>query len=272
MSTPPYFSDTLTLARVEDQLWQGEADPRFSNGGGEAKFVGQFGGWVTAALLKGALGAAPPAHRPRALNVTFLDRVRPGALSVQVTPLRVARSVSFWKAALLQGESLRAEAVLTAGEGRDDPYTRLYTPRPAGPGPETPGLAAFSPPTPFGRALEARWLEGTPFQDNGEARSLFWSRIAEPTRLDTTALALLSDFMPPRVLFAAKNFVPSTTLSLNLYFQGSPEEIDAVGDGFVMVEVRGRRIADGYWDHTSSFWNADGALLATSEQVALHRG
>jgi len=31
-------------------------------------------------------------------------------------------------------------------------------------------------------------------------------------------------------------------------------------------------VASGYWDHSASFWSASGALLAVTEQMAMHRG
>lgn len=266
----PCFADTLAIERGEDGLWRGEADRRFSNGA-DPRLAGQFGGWVAAVLLKAAQAALAPKHRPRALSVHFLNAVRAGPLDVRVAPLRQGRTVSFWQSELSQGE-VRAHAVLTAGVDRPDPHARLYAQPPQAPGPDAAGLLRFTPPTPFGQSVEARWVDGMPFQDGEAARSVFWSRIAAAARVDAAALALLSDFMPPRIFFAAKAFVPSSTLSLSLYLHASAEELQAVGEGFILVEVIGRRIAAGYWDHTASFWSADGALLATSEQLALHRG
>lgn len=265
------FSETITLTRAEPGLWHGESDPAYANGM-EGVFIGQFGGWVTAALFKAAAGDAPEGQSVRALSAHFFTPVRPGALSVRVRSLRKGKTVSFLQADLMQGESVRAQAVATVGTGREDQYARHFAPRPDAPPADTEGLPKFSPPTPFGRSLEARYVKGAPFMGDEAAHSVFWARSAAPTRFDGEALAMLSDYMPPRVFFASNNFIASSTLTLNLYIHGSPDEIAAVGERHVLVDVQGRRISGGYWDHTASFWSPDGALLSTTEQIALHRG
>lgn len=271
MPSAPLFSDTLNLTRGADNLWRGEADPAYSNGAGGA-LVGQFGGWTTAVLLKAVLNDAQAGQHARSIVVHFLSAVRPGALAIRTRCMRQGRSVAFWEADLTQGDDVRAHAVVTAGEVRADPHTHTFAKRPEAPGPDAPGLMSFSPPTPFGKTVEARWIEGEPFRGKDGARSLFWGRTVPPTRLDATGLALRADFMPPRVFYKSNAFIPSTTLSLNLYFRATPDEIEAVGEDFVLTEVLGRRIEAGYWDHSASFWSPAGVLLATTEQLALHRG
>ncbi len=268
---PPLLSDTLTLSRAEPGLWRGEVDPAYSNGMSGA-FIGQFGGWIAAALLKAALGEAPEGQIARSLNAHFFSPVRPGALSVRVRALRKGKSVSFLQSEVVQGEDVRAQAIVTVGAGRADTHTHQFAPRPEAPPADTEGLVAFSPPTPFGRALQARWISGAPFTGESDGNSLFWSRTTEPTRFDAAALALLADYMPPRVFYLTNSFVPSSTLSMNVHFHGAPEEFEAVGARHVLVGVEGRRVAHGYWDHSAKFWSPEGVLLGVTEQMALHRG
>ncbi len=263
------FSDTLSIARAADGVWRGDADPEYSNGTG-GNLVGQFGGWTAAGMLKAVLGDAQAGHHARSIVVHFLNAVRPGPLDIRTRCMRQGRSVAFWQAELLQGDDVRAHAVVAVGEVREDQHAHTFAKRPEAPPPD--GLQSFSPPTPFGERMEARWIMGQPFQGKDGARSLFWARTNPPTRLDAPGLALRSDFMPPRVFYRTNGFIPNTTLSLTAYFHGTPEEIEAVGEDFVLTEVLGRRIEGGYWDHTVSFWSASGALLATTEQLALHRG
>lgn len=268
---PPLLSDTLTLSRAEPGLWRGDVDPAYSNGMSGA-FIGQFGGWIAAALLKAALGEAPEGQIARSLNAHFFSPVRPGALSVRVRVLRKGKSVSFLQSEVVQGEDVRAQAIVTVGAGRADTHTHQFAPRPEAPPADTEGLVAFSPPTPFGRALQARWVSGAPFTGESDGNSLFWSRTTEPTRFDAAALALLADYMPPRVFYLTNSFVPSSTLSMNVHFHGAPEEFEAVGERHVLVGVEGRRVAHGYWDHSAKFWSPEGVLLGVTEQMALHRG
>jgi acyl-CoA thioesterase len=265
--TAPYFAERITLAREEAHLWRGEADPHFSNGAQR-----QFGGWVAAALLKAVMGEAKPTHYPRALVVHFFNAVATGPILVRATPMREGRSVSYWQAEMIQNDIVCAHAMITAGELRPDPQAHTTSTLPTALDPDTPGLIRFTPPAPFGDELEARWIEGAPFQGDNPERSLFWSRIAAGQKLDIASLAFLADFVPPRVFYVAQRFVPSTTLSMTVYFHAKMEEIEAVGEGYVLTEARGRRIEGGFWDHSATFWSPQGALLATTEQLAIHRG
>lgn len=265
------FCESIALQQIEPGRWSGETDPDYANGF-EGVLVGQFGGWVGAAMLKAACGEAPEHQRPRALAIHFLSPVRPGAIELRVAPLRQGRSVSFLQVELRQGADVRAHAVATLGQERPEAPARTMARFPEAAGPETPGLGQFAPPTPFGRALTTRWVEGEPFQGADGAHSLFWTRTAKPARLDACMLALLADYMPPRLFYVTNGFVPSATLSMTIYFHGKQDEIDAVGKDYILTEVAGRRVGAGYWDHSVKHWSAGGALLATTEQIALHRG
>lgn len=144
MSAPPFFSEALRLAEAGPGLWRGEADPAYSNGLAGA-FIGQFGGWSAALLLKAALAEAGPGQSARALNVHFFTPVRPGALSVRTRALRKGKSVSFWQAELAQGEDVRAQAVITLGAARAGALAHHFAAFPQASPPETEGLADSRP-------------------------------------------------------------------------------------------------------------------------------
>ena len=63
----------------------------------------------------------------------------------------------------------------------------------------------------------------------------------------------------------------SATVSMTTHFHATPDEMTAVGSRFVLSEVHCRRCEGGYFDHELRLWSPDGALLATSEQVAAFR-
>jgi acyl-CoA thioesterase len=268
----PNFSDTLFLKRHSSKAWDGEVDPRYANDFGGV-LIGQFGGWTAAMLLKAALGDAQPGQFPRSLSVHFLSAIEPGAFLIRTSCLRQGRTVAFWQADLLQGEAVRATAIVIVGATRADASSHAFAMIPKAQDPETPGLPRFGPPTPFAQMLESRWIEGVPFQNTEiPARSLLWMRTVPPTKLDAAALTLCADFIPPRIFYVTGAFVPTTTLSLSIYFYGTPEETEAVGDGYVLAEIKGRRASGGFWEHTASLWSAEGALLASTEQHSVHRG
>jgi acyl-CoA thioesterase len=266
--TQKHFADRIALTRADTHLWSGDADRYFGNG-----VERQFGGWVAAAMLKAVMADAKPDHHPRALITHFLSGVTHAPISIRTKPMREGRSVSYWQAEMIQNDAVCAHAVITLGELREDAQAHTGSNMPAAVDPDAPGLMRFKPLAPFADELDARWIEGTPFANDDDAgRSLFWSRGAAGQRLDLAGLAFLADFVPPRVFYISKAFVPTSTLSMTIYFHAKLEEIEAVGEDFVLVEARGRRIEGGYWDHSASFWSPHGPLLMTTEQLAQHRG
>jgi acyl-CoA thioesterase len=66
-------------------------------------------------------------------------------------------------------------------------------------------------------------------------------------------------------------FMLSSTVSMNIYFHASSEELAAVGSDHVLSETVSRRCHGGFFDHELKLWSRSGALLATSEQVAAFR-
>ena len=63
-------------------------------------------------------------------------------------------------------------------------------------------------------------------------------------------LALLADFIPPRVFYQGDTFVRSSTLSMQVTLHAAPDEIADVGERHVLVDLKGRRIGDGI-NHTA---------------------
>ena len=81
----------------------------------------------------------------------------------------------------------------------------------------------------------------------------------------------LADLAPPRVIWKREMISGSATVSMTTHFHATPDEMSAVGSRFVLSEVHCRRCEGGYFDHELRLWSPDGALLATSEQVAAFR-
>ena len=82
---------------------------------------------------------------------------------------------------------------------------------------------------------------------------------------------MVTDCSAPRVFYALGPTVMTTTLSLTVYLHATAEEIEAVGDDFILIGCEGRVGGGGASDERSSYWRRDGKLLATSEQLAWYR-
>lgn len=273
VKTPPpgtiamVFADLIDLKPAAPNLWAGEADTGYSHP------AGQFGGWTAAVLLKAAMMEAGEHGPPLSLTVMFTDAIGDGLIEVSTRPLRMGQRLQFWRAEISQRGKVCAHAQITMGARRasNSEFTdaEMYVLPP----PETDGLIVFSPPTKFGEKLDSRSLPYPEGWKPGEfpARSVFWARHKDGIAMDYPLLALLADFSPPRPMMKRGQFMLSSTVSMNIYFHGLPDEVAAVGGDFVLSDTISRRCAGGYFDHELKLWSRSGALLATSEQVAAYR-
>lgn len=75
----------------------------------------------------------------------------------------------------------------------------------------------------------------------------------------------------PRSFYWAEGPRPSATVTLSVYFHGTPAEIAAVGDGCVLNEAVGTRGATSTSGQFARLWRRDGVLLATTEQLCWFR-
>ena len=166
-------------------------------------------------------------------------------------------------AAIAQAPAAEAVPVAEAAREQDAPP------------PDSDWLAEWTPPAGFGAQFQTRWITPTPrspdLDRSKPASSLVWQRDRAGRPLDTLMLAALADLAPPRVIWKRDAISGSATVSMTTHFHATPEEMTAVGSRFILSEVHCRRCEGGYFDHELKLWSPDGALLATSEQVAAYR-
>jgi len=261
------FADLIQLQPGAENLWAGEADTDYSHP------AGQFGGWTAAVLLKAAMMEAGEHGPPLSLTVMYTEAIGAGPIEVSTRPLRAGQRLQFWRAEISQRGKVCAHAQITFGARRSSKTEFTDAEMYASPPPEAEGLISFSPPTKFGQKLDCRSLPRPEAWKPGEypARSVFWIRHNDGVAMDYPLLAMLADFSPPRPMMKTGQFMFSSTVSMNIYFHGSPEEVAAVGVGHILSDTACRRCAGGYFDHELKLWSRTGALLATSEQVATYR-
>ncbi len=260
------FADAIDLKPAAENLWAGTADTDYSHP------AGQFGGWTAAALLKAAMLESGEDPHPLSLTVLFTDAVGGGPIEVGTRLLRAGARLQFWRAELSQRGKVCAHAQITFGARRATcGFTDAVMPQipPA----DDPSLVSFSAPSKFGEQLEAHWPPGPGMfaGPDAPARTVAWTRHRHGYTMDFTLLTMLADYAPPRIMMKRARFMLSSTVSMNIYFHGSAEEVDGVGSDFVLTETDCRRCEGGYFDHELKLWSRSGALLATSEQVAAFR-
>lgn len=262
------FQDSIKLVAAGPHLWSGEVDPAYRG------FGSQFGGWTAAALLKAILVEGEVKGAPLSESVLFIEAVNEGAFEISTRLIRSGARLQFWRSELHQGGKCCAHAQVTLGVRRE---TTSFTDAvmPDVPPPETEGLGEWTPPAGFGAQYRSRWITPMPRSANLDrsrpTSSLVWQQDRAQRPLDVLQLAALADLAPPRVIWKRETISGSSTVSMTTHFHATPEEIAATGSRPVLSEVHCRRCEGGYFDHDLKLWSPDGALLATSEQVAAFR-
>ena len=266
-AAPRAFADTLPLFPAGENRWAGEADPAYAHTGG------RFGGYTAALLLKAAMEEPGERGDPLSLTVLYTDAFNDGPFEIATRQLRAGARLQFWRTEVRQGDKVCAHAQATFGVRRQT-LSFIDEAMPDAPPPETKGLVRSTPPAPFGEQHDVRWVSKPPFLSgptSEPARSLSWVRHAYGHTMDHVMLAMLADFAPPRVMYRRAGFPNASTVSMNVYFHATPQELAKVGDDFVLSDVAARRCEGGYYDHVLKLWSRDGALLATSEQMSAFR-
>ena len=225
------FASSIELKPAGTNLWAGEADPAYSH------FGGRFGGWTAAVLLRAAMLEDGERGDPLSLPC-FIRRDRRWADPVSTGLLRSGSRLQFWRSEISQSDKLCAHAQVTFGVRRETTrFTDAVMPEP--PPPENQKLVESVPPVPFGQQFSARWATQSPLlgADDGPASSLFWIRNKQGLAIDHVLLAAMADFAPPRVMYKARKFMMSSTVSMTVHFHATAEELAEVGNDYVLSEV-----------------------------------
>jgi len=253
------LADSLTLQSTGDGLWRAFADPQ-----NEAN-TGMFGGWTAALMMKAVLCDARAQGEPVAISVSYVNRVSPGrTLSVRTYPLGGGRTVTTWRADVWREDSedvLASASVVLANRRESDGFTEWAMP----PAPAPEDLPMIHPPAAFGQHVDMR-MDKSPF-GRADSHSLQWIRERTGHPVDHVLLAYLADCYPPRILYRGSAPRPSSTLTMSVYFYATAEELDALGDDFILSEAVGTRAQQSIVGSQLRLWSRNGVLLATSEQL-----
>jgi hypothetical protein len=105
----------------------------------------------------------------------------------------------------------------------------------------------------------AGWMAGRP---SGAGELGGWIRFADGRPIDTLALPLLADAVPPAAfdLVERPGWVP--TIELTVLVRGVP------GPGWLRCWFRTRFVLDGYIEEDGELWDAEGRLVVLSRQLA----
>lgn len=264
-----YVLDDSTRAdAIDDGVYEVALDRRFWNQDNA------FGGWIAAAIV--SAWESHPERRGALVNqnVQFHKAVRGHTVRLTVGLVERRRTIDFWKVEVLESEGegrVLAAATLVAGE-RTPTQTRYDTML----DPMRPPGESFRidrtemTPSWFGH-YEIRLAKGRPFQDNPTPRSATWVRESDHRPLDTKALVAMVDTPMPRTFFVRDGRLAASTVSLSTHVYANDEELDAVGDAFILLDTHCQAIRHSFVNAETYAYSQEGLLLAASYQTGLFR-
>ncbi len=258
------FETASRLETIEPGRHRGHIDPSW--GQGRALFGG-----IQAALLVWACEACveDPERRLRTLALSFCRACQPGDIEVSAWLDRGGRYVSHLGARLVQDGETVATALALYARDRDDPLTLAGAEPPSLPPPES---LERLPPHPFIPAFthhfDMRFVPGTgPYVGGERAEVAGWVRFAEPTPLDSAALAALLDVWPPSVLTILEPPRASASVDLRYDILQPLPIAGAEVDDFYAFRCRILHWSAGHGVDEGELWTRDGRQVARIRQL-----
>jgi acyl-CoA thioesterase len=255
-TTPPSLSDVLAVdgPLSLDRSWWSWAGPH--------------GGLLAAVALRAGRSLAGPGRTPRALSAQFLRTVDDGHVRPEAELVREGGASSTVSSVLRGADGgVVLQAVLTSGRprGGGEPYTVVGMPQVPAPEDCTP-LALPVELVPYGQHFEHRPAAGSlPFAGGDRAELVAWVRLRADDPLDSAALTVLVDAMPPALYGVVREPVVVPTVDLTVSYASGLDE--APGRGWVLVRIATRTAADGWCVDDSEVWAPDGSLLVQARQT-----
>ncbi|MBL6853266.1 MAG: thioesterase family protein, partial [Alphaproteobacteria bacterium] len=234
----PTTDAAMPLTPAGPHRWTTVAGPEWSNPGG-----GLWGGYAIGLSIR-VLDAEPTAiGEALSLTLTYAAALPSGPIDIRARCLRQGRSIGVWEVELLPGGSdqVGVHAIVTMAQRPTTPPFE-FAKIPDAPAPETlPRLEFAETSHHYGAsAFERRMIGGDFMPEPGgtDARSLAWVR---PRRgpMDKAMLGMVTDFSPPRSMYALGRTINTTTLTLTVYLHATEEELAAIGDDFILIECDG---------------------------------
>jgi len=268
--TPHAFDLATSVTAAGDGAWSATVDPGWTIGGRPN------GGYLLALAARAALAPPEPAGAgeaihpdPLAVSGHFLAPPSPGPAELLVAPLRTGRSVSTLRVSLAQDGRRCLETLVTAGRLDGAEPTWQASGPPDLPPPEACVRGRSELPGGVRVAIMDRldvrldpatsgWAVGRPA---GRLEMRGWVRFQDGRPPDPLALLQAVDALPP-ASFEMGIAAWAPTVELTAYVRHRPAA------GWMRCAVRGSLLRGGWFDEEAEVWDAQGALVAQSRQLA----
>lgn len=256
----PSLDDALALTILD-----GAAHARVTPEWGQGRAV--FGGVLAGLAVRAARARVGPGRPLRSILLDFVSPAEVGEVRVVAEVHREGRAYSHAEVRILQGDELRALAILAFGADRPTAVRVDGAGAPPGPGPdEGPALPYVEGLFPaFTQWFDFRWTDGElPY--TGGARPAFagWVRPRAATTVDEALVLALVDAWPAPVLSLMRGPAPSSTVTWMVDFVGP---VTGPADAWWRFAADTLAAGDGHASVQGQLWSADGALVAVSRQL-----
>ncbi|NED98447.1 thioesterase family protein [Phytoactinopolyspora alkaliphila] len=257
------FKEATTVKRADSGRYDVDIDGSWS--------VGDVpnGGYLLALILKAVTTESPHPH-PLSTSAHFVAPPSGGPATIHTEILRSGKTTATLRATLVQDDVSRVEALITTStlDREADVEWAGPNPEPVAPVDECiPAVVDLPDGTHVGllEHVDLRldpqtlgWFSGRPA---GQLSMRGHVRLADGTQPDPLVLALAVDSLPPTV-FGLGRLGWAPTVELSVLTRSLP------APGWLTVHLRGRLVRDGWFDEEAEVYDADGALVAQSRQLA----
>lgn len=267
------LDEAIELRELDRGIYTGRTTRAYWN------MVGPFGGITAASMLQAIMLHPQLLGDPVSLTVNYAGAVTEGEFTIKANPVRTNRSTQHWMLTLEQPGADGAMVVATTATAvtavRRETWGLSDVRMPEVPGPGNFERAAPAFSSEWFNAYEMRPVSGNfpqVWDDSGGASlSQVWVRDVPGRPLDFMSLAAASDLFFPRVWLRRARRVPAGTVSITTYFHADRAQLQQTGTGYIFAQASGQEFRNGFFDQTAQLWNADGLMLATSNQIVYYK-
>src|ERR1700742_320826 len=266
LTKPPHLFDDATRVVAGDSRWQGRTSPDYW------AFVGPFGGFTAATILRALMEHPQRMGDPIALTVNYCAPIAEGDFDLDVRLIKANRSSQHWCVELSQGgDDVATLATAVFAERRPSWSHQVAQIPEAKPFETIPPYTKIA--APWVKQYDFRFIDGDPnFYAAGKeapasAYSKLWIADRVPRKIDMLSLVSMSDAFFARIFHARRELVPFGTVTLTTYFQTSVEDLAAEDITHVLACADARAFNRSYHDQTGELWSPSGKLIATTTQM-----
>jgi len=260
-----HLFDDATRVVAGDSRWQGRTSPDYW------AFVGPFGGFTAATILRALIQHPQRAGDPLALTVNYCAPIAEGEFDLDVRLVKANRSSQHWCVELAQGSGDVATLATAVFAERRPSWSHQLAQFPGGMPFET--ILPYSKiAAPWVRQYDFRFIDGDPNFAAGQvgppsAYSKLWIGDRVPRQIDMLSLVSMSDAFFARIFHARRELVPFGTVSLTTYFHASSDELAGENITHVLAAADASIFNRSYHDQSGELWSPSGKLIATTTQM-----